>query len=64
MTEATTTLTRAERHVARWPSANASDPDIRAFVDWLEAEAAQTLAGVKPFLAGHRSLLRTAGNRV
>lgn len=43
-----------KKHVARWPSAKASDPDIRAFVEWLVAEAAQTLAAVAPYLGGDR----------
>jgi LysR family transcriptional regulator, glycine cleavage system transcriptional activator len=34
----------AKMHVARWRRAKADDPDIKAFVSWLVAEAAQTLA--------------------
>ncbi|MBC7958064.1 MAG: LysR family transcriptional regulator [Cytophagales bacterium] len=33
-----------KRHVARWPSRNIGDPGVAAFVDWLEAEAAKTVA--------------------
>lgn len=39
-----------KKHVARWPSAKADDPDVRAFVEWLATEAALTLAAVQPFL--------------
>jgi LysR family transcriptional regulator, glycine cleavage system transcriptional activator len=39
-----------KRHVARWPSAKAADPDVRAFVEWLTTEAAQTLEAVEPYL--------------
>ena len=39
-----------KKHVARWPSSKAADPDIRDFVEWLEAEAARTLAAVEPYL--------------
>jgi len=41
-----------KKHVARWPSAKAADPDIRAFVEWLVAEAARTIAAVEPFVRG------------
>lgn len=41
-----------KKHVARWPSAQASDPDIHAFVEWLAAQATQTIAAVEPYLRG------------
>lgn len=44
-----------KKHVARWPSARANDPDVRAFVEWLTTEAAQTLAAVEPYLSSGRS---------
>jgi LysR family transcriptional regulator, glycine cleavage system transcriptional activator len=37
-------MTSAKKHVARWPSQKADDPDIDAFVGWLVVEAARTLA--------------------
>jgi LysR family transcriptional regulator, glycine cleavage system transcriptional activator len=49
-----------KKHVARWPSAKAADPDIRAFVDWLAAEATQTIAAVEPFLRSDRTPPATA----
>lgn len=53
-----------KKHVARWPSAKAADPDIRAFVEWLVAEAMQTLAAVEPYLHGDISSPgNTAGHR-
>lgn len=39
-----------KKHVARWPSGKTDDPDVRAFVDWLASEAAQTLAAVETYL--------------
>ncbi len=48
-----------KKHVARWPSAKAANPDIRAFVEWLAAEAALTLAAIEPYLCKDRS---SAGN--
>lgn len=49
------TMHSTKKHVARWPSSKAADPDIRAFVDWLAAEAAQTLAAVERHLNSERS---------
>jgi LysR family transcriptional regulator, glycine cleavage system transcriptional activator len=37
-------MVSTKRHVARWRSAMAHDPDIKAFVSWLVSEAACTLA--------------------
>lgn len=54
-----------KKHVARWPTSKAADPDIRAFVEWLQAEAARTLTAVEPYLrserfsSGHASACRT-----
>lgn len=39
-----------KKHIARWPSAKAKDPDVHAFVEWLTAEAKQTLTAVEPYL--------------
>jgi LysR family transcriptional regulator, glycine cleavage system transcriptional activator len=44
----------AKKHVARWPSAKASDPDVRTFVEWLATEAAHTLAAVEHYLHSNR----------
>ena len=46
-----TPMASVKRHVARWPSAKTDDPDIRAFVGWLVAEAGQTLAATEQLLA-------------
>jgi LysR family transcriptional regulator, glycine cleavage system transcriptional activator len=48
-----------KRHVARWPSAKSGDADVRAFVEWLATEAAQTLTAVEPYLCGG---LSSSGN--
>jgi LysR family transcriptional regulator, glycine cleavage system transcriptional activator len=55
-----TPMPSTKKHIARWPSAKASDPDIRTFVEWLVAEAARTLAGVGPFLAPASARIRLA----
>jgi LysR family transcriptional regulator, glycine cleavage system transcriptional activator len=52
-----TPMRSTKKHVARWPAAKAADPDIRAFVEWLSAEAALTLAAVEPYLRGDLGLL-------
>ena len=44
-----------KKHVARWPSSKKNDADVRAFVEWLATEAAQTLAAVEPYLRSSRS---------
>lgn len=52
-----------KKHVARWPSAKSADPDIRVFVEWLQAEAAQTLAAVEPYVRGHHHPRGATGAR-
>ncbi len=47
-------LRSTKKHVARWSSAKAADSDIRAFVEWLVAEAARTLASVDAHLQATR----------
>jgi LysR family glycine cleavage system transcriptional activator len=37
----------AKRHVARWQRAGIGDPDIGAFVKWLAADAAKTIAATR-----------------
>jgi LysR family transcriptional regulator, glycine cleavage system transcriptional activator len=48
-------MASTKKHVARWRSAQRDDPQIRAFVDWLVAEAADTLAEVDERL-GHNQV--------
>ena len=36
-------MASTKRHVARWASSKANEPDIQAFVEWLSAEARKTL---------------------
>lgn len=48
-------------HVARWRRAKADDPDIKAFVDWLVAEARTTLAETETLL-GPIQLVRAIGS--
>ncbi len=40
----------SKKHVARWPRAQAEDPDIRSFVTWLAREARTTLDETEQFL--------------
>jgi LysR family glycine cleavage system transcriptional activator len=37
-------MTSIKRHIARWRRSQVGDPDIRAFVEWMVEEAAQTMA--------------------
>ena len=39
-----------KKHVARWRRSKASDPDIKAFVDWLAAEASKTVASAEKLI--------------
>jgi LysR family transcriptional regulator, glycine cleavage system transcriptional activator len=48
----------SKRHVARWPSRNIGDPDVEAFVAWLEAESAATVSRSDAWL--QRTALRAA----
>src|SRR6185295_16710681 len=43
-------MTSVKRHVARWRRSQAGDPDIRAFVDWMVEQAAQTMARTDAWL--------------
>jgi len=44
-------MVSTKRHVARWRGERKDDARIHAFVDWLVAEAADTLAQVDERLA-------------
>lgn len=41
-----------KRHVARWPAAKVGDADVRAFVDWLVAQSADTVAATQRLIQG------------
>lgn len=41
-----------KRHVARWPAAKSGDADVRAFVDWLVAQSAETVAATRRLIVG------------
>jgi LysR family glycine cleavage system transcriptional activator len=39
-----------KRHVARWPSAKSGDADVRAFVDWLVTQSAETVLATRQLI--------------
>jgi LysR family transcriptional regulator, glycine cleavage system transcriptional activator len=43
-------MVSVKKHVARWPSAKASDADVKAFVEWLVAEAGRTLVSTEQLI--------------
>jgi LysR family glycine cleavage system transcriptional activator len=43
-------LVSTKKHVARWRRERTNDPDIKAFVTWLQAEAETTLADTNEYL--------------
>ncbi len=53
------TMPSSKRHVARWPSRNIDDPDVAAFVAWLEAESATTVSRSDAWIH-HTTALRAA----
>jgi LysR family glycine cleavage system transcriptional activator len=56
--EGVETMPSSKRHVARWPSRNIDDPDVTAFVAWLQAESAATVSRSDAWIL--RTALRAA----